>query len=289
MRSVIKLRLAVVLIIFLLIAILAAGWAFFIEPALITVTRISITDEALPSGWDGKSIVFFSDLHLGPAFDLGRLEKTVAKINQLEPDIILFGGDIIDYRTPDNSSFAGQASEILSTLEAGMGKFAVLGNHDNRLSSERRLAIDILGSGGFTVLINQSISLDGLILAGVDETYFGNPNLGEALENRLDESNRQDDDDYTILLCHQPDYAAAHYSGSANLILAGHSHNGQITLLGHPLVTVYQGELYPYGLYDLNQNCSLIVSRGLGTVGPSARLFNPPEIMQITMSSRSGS
>lgn len=273
---------------FILASLLTAIWGFFIEPAIITVTRLQASDPSLPEQWEGRRIVFFSDIHLGPSFDLDRLEKTAARISSLEPDLILFGGDIIDHRTPHDPEYIARAGRLLAAIQAPLGKYAVVGNHDNRLRAELQVARNILESGGFTVLVNQSIVIDDVLLIGLDETYFGNPDLDLALAERLDDAVREQPF-WPLLLIHQPDFAARLPEDSARLILAGHSHNGQVTLFGRPIITVFQGEEYPYGHYQLNPGRQLIVTRGLGTVGPPARLFNPPEIMLITLGRRGDS
>jgi hypothetical protein len=70
------------------------------------------------------------------------------------------------------------------------------------------------------------------------------------------------------------------------LAFSGHSHNGQITFFGKPVITVYEGSRYPYGLYQLAETRSLIVSRGLGTVGIPARLGARPELVMVTVRRR---
>jgi uncharacterized protein len=280
-----RLKLVFVSLAFLLFGILATViWAFAVEPGLITVTRLTVVDSRLPDSWDGRVIAFFSDIHAGPAFNMDRIRRVVSRISEAKPDLILYGGDLIDSRTPTDPAFAGELSGALSSLEAPFGCFAVLGNHDNRLAAERKYCRSLLENGGFRLLVNESVVLDGLLLGGMDESFFGHPDLSETFPPNQDGSGDAGGASlFRILMMHQPDYAAKLPENSAQLLLSGHTHNGQVTFFGYPLRTVHQGRLYTYGHYFLSGGRQLIVSRGLGTVGYEARFFAPPEIMLITL------
>jgi predicted MPP superfamily phosphohydrolase len=272
----------------LLLPLLLAAWGFLVEPRQLTVTRLTIRSEQVPPAWDGRLIAFFSDAHLGSTYPPARLARLEAAILAAKPDLILFGGDLIDHRTPDDTDFIAEASAYLAALQAPLGKYAVAGNHDNRLRAEYRLMSAILDAGGFTVLDNQSVVLDGLWLGGLAESYFGQPDValtfsGAGLLAAPGAPSDLTEPLFRLLLMHQPDYAAGLPAGSADLVLSGHSHNGQVALLGRPLITVYQGSQYPYGLYELENGSRLVVSRGLGTVGLPVRFGAPPELVLITL------
>ena len=118
-----------------------------------------------------------------------------------------------------------------------------------------------------------------LFRSGMDERYFGEPDIDETFpEDAATEGL------WRLLLIHQPDYAASLPAGSADLSLAGHTHNGQIAIFDMPIKTVYLGRWYPYGLYQLDGGGQLVVTRGLGTIVFSARFGAPPEIMLISLS-----
>ncbi len=266
---------------------MTAVWAFAIEPKLLTISRYSLSFPGLPASWDGRVVAFFSDAHLGSAYPPERLAKVADLLEREKPDLILFGGDLIDSKTPLDRGFSEAAAAVLCRMQAPLGQYAVAGNHDNRLRSEYRHMQELLDAGGFTLLDNSSCLIDGLWLGGLAESYFGQPDVGKAFgpEGLIDGSGEPDSRDgpFRLLLMHQPDYAAALPAGSANLILSGHSHNGQITLFGHPLITVLQGRECPFGHYRLGEQAHLVVSRGLGTFGIPARLGAPPELVLITL------
>lgn len=269
-------------------------WAFQIEPRMLRQTSYAISSQELPAAWDGRRIGFLSDIHAGPGFGKSQLAEAVDKLMAKKPDVILYGGDLVDSSTPlDDEEFASEIIAELSRLEAPLGKFAVIGNHDNRLRHELETAINWLESSGFEVLINQSLIVDGVWLGGLDESYFGNPDLAATLsgpEDKYAYGSIDESDIYRIMLMHQPDYLPDYenHEGVAalDLVFSGHSHNGQITILGMPLIKVHQGRNYILGQYQpfAGSSGQLIVSGGLGTVIIHARLFNLPEIVTVDLS-----
>jgi uncharacterized protein len=290
-----KARLTIITLSVLLFVALIAIWSLGIEPGLLTVTKRIIVDSQLPPEWQGRTIAFFSDIHAGPTFDLDRVTKVVEAISRANPDLVLFGGDMVDSRTPTDPSYAAQLGQILARLKPPFGSYAVLGNHDNRLNAERKMCRSILEAGGFKLLVNKSVMIDGLWLGGLDESYFGNPDLAATFASKNiisgspaaagGTSLTSSGNAWKVLLMHQPDFAAALPEPAARLILSGHSHDGQVTFLGRPIITVYQGRLYPYGFYQLSSERQMFVSRGTGTIGLPARLFAPPEIVLLTLKS----
>ncbi len=278
-----------ILIFSLIFCLLALAWGFLIEPRILTVTRLTIADPAIPESWDGTVIAFFSDAHLGPTYPVERLGQVADAMIAARPDLILFGGDLIDHRTPADETYAAAVSACLARMRAPRGQYAIAGNHDNRLRAELNLMKSMLKNGGFQFLDNQSVYIDGLWLGGLEESYFGKPDLQKTFSAAGltgDVQTIQEQDlagAYRLLLMHQPDYAASLPAGSAGLMLSGHSHNGQITFFGYPIITVSEGTRYAYGLYHLADDSQLVVSRGLGTVGLPARFCAPPELMLITL------
>ncbi len=283
-------RRLIIAFIILLPALILADM-FWIEPALmLTVTRYDISCPSLPENWAGRTIAFFSDAHLGESYPPPRLQRIVSVLQHEQPDLILFGGDLIDSRTPETVDYDEAIISVLSQMQAPLGQYAVAGNHDNRLRSEYERIDYLFTESGFTLLNNESVYLDGVWLGGLAESYFGAPDVDLAFSpDGLIHSQQTDSGDMTgftrLLLMHQPDYAAGLPADSADLIFSGHSHNGQVTIFGRPILTVYEGADYPYGYYQLSGNRQLIVSRGLGTVEIAARFFAPPEIVIVTLQS----
>jgi uncharacterized protein len=237
----------------------------------------------LPTAFHGYRIAQISDIHLDEFTEPFFLEHIVQKINALAPDLVLLTGDFITHGS--FTFIAGRhainrCAEILTTLKAPQ-RYAILGNHDVAFSAP--IVTQALTTHGTPVLINQYVPLerngDRLWLAGVDDPGTSSPNLDLAVPAKPDGP--------VLLMVHEPDYAdevTAHPRGPlVDLVLAGHSHGGQIQLpfLG-PIILPPMGRKYPVGLYQINR-MQLYVNRGIGTVGLPFRLNCPPEITLITL------
>jgi predicted MPP superfamily phosphohydrolase len=242
---------------------------------------IAITN--LPAPFHGYRIVQLSDIHLDEYTEPFFLERIVRQVNTLAPDLVLLTGDFITHGSL--TFIAGghavhRCAEILTTLTAPL-RYAVLGNHD--VSFNGPLVIETLTTHGTPVLVNQYVPIERnsarLWLCGVDDPGTSHPDLDLTIPVKPDGP--------VLLMVHEPDYAddvIAHPRGPlVDLMLAGHSHGGQIRLpfLG-PLILPPMGEKYPEGYYRFNQ-MQLYVNRGIGTVGLPFRLNCPPEITVITL------
>jgi predicted MPP superfamily phosphohydrolase len=244
---------------------------------------IAITN--LPTPFNGYRIVQLSDIHLDEYTEPFFLEHIVRKVNALAPDLVLITGDFITHGSL--TFIAGghalhRCAEILTTLTAPL-RYAVLGNHD--VSYNATAVIRALATHGTPVLVNQYLPIERngtrLWLCGVEDPGTGHPDLDLSVPAKPDGP--------VLLMAHEPDYAddvIAHPRGPlVDLMLAGHSHGGQIRLpfLG-PLILPPMAEKYPEGLYRFKQ-MQLYVNRGLGTVGLPFRLNCPPEITVLTLQS----
>lgn len=273
------------LLLLVLLLLLAALDACWIEPhLLLTITRYDLLVDQLPQSWAGRTLAFFTDTHLGPAYPPERLARLARVIDEAGVDLILFGGDLIDSRTPSGPDYDQRISQALAQFQAPWGQYAVVGNHDNRLQAEHDRVARLLETGGFTLLENTSVILDGLWLGGLAESYFSSPDLDRCFSSQgLVQGDLATEPACRLLLMHQPDHAADLPAHAGQLRLSGHSHNGQVTFFGRPILTVYEGRHHPYGLYRLQDGNQLLVSRGLGTVGLPVRFFAPPELVLITL------
>jgi predicted MPP superfamily phosphohydrolase len=242
---------------------------------------IAITN--LPTSFHGFRIVQLSDIHLDEYTEPFFLERIVHRVNALTPDLVLLTGDFITHGSI--SFIAGRhairrCAEILSTLTAPQ-RFACLGNHD--VSYDAPAVIDALNANKTPVLVNQYVPIernrDRLWICGLDDPANSHPDLDLAVPPNPNGP--------VILMAHEPDYADSVIEQARgpliDLMLAGHSHGGQIRLpfLG-PLVLPPMGEKYPEGHFRLKQ-MQLYVNRGIGTVGLPFRLNCPPEITVITL------
>lgn len=259
----------------LILTILAAAlfaWARFVEPAMIRVEQVEISARNLPVSANGLKIALFSDTHLGFGFNAEKLADAVRLLNEQNPDLIAFTGDLYDdYSKSEEDDEA--VIRALASLEAPLGKYAVLGNHDYGPRAQKRTD-EILTAGGFSVLYNESVQLPeyGLCIFGMDDCMFG---TGDALAYQAQVGS------YNFVLCHEPDV----FDGMAgvDLMLSGHTHGGQVRL---PLMGAAAlpglGKNYVSGLYG-EDGRQIYVNRGLGTTIMQLRLFCTPEITLITL------
>ncbi|MFH0863042.1 MAG: metallophosphoesterase [Candidatus Altiarchaeota archaeon] len=262
-------------------AVLALLAAYsLIEPYLILVNRVDFADDRLPESFDGKRIVFVSDIHCGPLFSIGRTRELVDSIDGLEPDMILLGGDYISsddiFNTGDR---IGPCLGEFSRLKAPLGAYAVLGNHENWAGRDR--AMNSLESASIRVIDNDGVwasSGNGSIrIAGVADLWTQRQDFNAALDGAKAS-------DYTILLSHNPDIAEYLRSDSIALVLSGHTHGGQVTLFGlwTPYLPSNAGQKYAGGFVKTNHT-TVFVTKGVGTTGLPMRFFARPEIVVLTL------
>ena len=271
-----------------LLGMLAIVYGSFVEPRLLVVTERTVR---FPSIHPLK-IAVISDLHVGPYKDSAFVRRVVQKTNMLFPDLVLLAGDFL---------FDGESEmtelEPLKDLRASLGVFAVAGNHDGGryLTLARRpyagtdrtteLAV-YLRTLGIRVLENErevvQLPDQEIAVAGIDDIWSPGSSLDDALRNLPDGMP-------TILLAHNPDVVLDTLSQKAHLIVAGHTHGGQIRLplLGPvPPLPTKLGEKYDQGLFAIDDTTTLAITRGAGETLARARLFAWPEILLLTTTVR---
>ena len=236
-------------------------WAFFIEPNLLVIKHYKI--DTLKD----VKIVFVSDFHISK-YGKKRLERVVNLINKQNPDFVLSGGDFINGKDDEHSLSIEEQVLILKKIKAPF--ITVLGNHDFWYGKER--VVQALKGGGFIVLSNSNINLNGIYLAGVEDVQTGKPDIDRALENT---------GDVKILLSHSPDI---YYDvkEQVNLILAGHTHGGQVSFpfFGAPAVPSKYGSKFAKRIINETQN-TMIITKGVGTSILPVRFCAVPEIVVI--------
>ncbi|MCX6791118.1 MAG: metallophosphoesterase [Candidatus Gribaldobacteria bacterium] len=265
----------------LLVAVLVYG---FLENYWLKVNAFDFYDSDLPKAFVNKKIVFISDLHLGFYFSNKRTNELVTKINQLKPDIIIFGGDFIDR----NVKYTEPRFNGLKNLKASLGKFGVLGNHDNVIGPDhikremKEAGITLLDNQAQWVLatstsLSGSTTLEQIKIGGVGDLWTEYQNLQPTL-------NGAGKEDFVIVVSHNPDYAPiADQTGLVDLTLSGHTHAGQITFFGlWGMARSLYGQKFRYGMVPLN-NSSVYITSGVGSTILPVRFFARPEIAVITL------
>ena len=200
---------------------LGASYASIIEPRWYEITQVRLTLPRLPDSFRGLRIVQFSDIHIGPHFDLDNLQAVIDIIMKQKPDLICFTGDLFDYSFTENPA---ATSQKLSQLK-GLGQWAVLGNHD--YYENVNTIMGIVHNGGFRLLVNEHANMKrnnaNIQLIGVDDMCEGSPDLELAL-------NKTDPSSFSLLLAHATNYADIASKYPIDLQLSGHSHGGQVRL-----------------------------------------------------------
>ena len=271
--SFLKLFLFLILIIGLTIA-----YGFFIEPKLITVKEQKITINNWPDNFNGFKIVHISDIHYGRMFNEESLKKLVNSINEQKPDIVVLTGDLIDKDTNMTTNMASKISEFLNKIEATSGKYAINGNNDLKFDEWT----NIITNGGFKDLNNtyDTIYKDGysnIFIAGASTTE-DKLSINDKLKTSIDYLNSFEKDGpiYKILLLHEPDVIDDMSVNPFDLILAGHSHAGQIRLPFIGAIILPDGAKKYYDSHYKIENSDLYISNGLGVSNYNFRLFNTP-------------
>ena len=248
------------------------------EAAHIRVARHTVAVPNLPPAFAGKTVAVLADLHHGPFVGIGFIREAVRVTNALAPDLVALVGDYA-HKGDDAHRQLPPCLEALAALSAPLGVFAVPGNHD----MQRGGAVyrELVAATPLADLTNRNrrIELNGdhLWLAGVDDLWWGKPDLDRALAGV--ESGAA-----VVLLSHNPDFAEDKPDARVGLVLSGHTHGGQAYLrgVGSGWLPSKYGAKYRHGLVR-GPASSVFVSRGLGEAGVPLRIGAPPEVCVLTL------
>ena len=282
-------------------------YAWQIEPHWVEVVRRPMPLPRLPESLVGRTILQISDLHVGPRVDSGYLIETLQEARRLTPDIVLFTGDFITYR-----SFAQfeELDRVLAHAPRGrLATVAALGNHDfgvawRQLEVAERVAETVRGAGA-VVLRNDVTNVEGLHVVGIGDYWspdFGPPrpirsllsapprNAGAPeLRDAAETLAQVDGQAPTIVLCHNPDAVDEPIWGDLQgWVLAGHTHGGQCKppFLPPPVLPV-RNRRYTAGAFDVGPARTLYINRGLGHL-IQVRFNVRPELTLFTLERTTG-
>ena len=236
---------------------------------IIRFVEIDFGSANWPYELEGYRIAFMTDMH---TISTEGMQGVADELNQKNIDLLILGGDF--------SMADGHYRNILreiSQINTTDGIFGVEGNHDDyaRLFEAKNYY-------GIVPLDNSGLHIaGGFYLAGVQDMWNRNPNITQAI-------NQAYADDFILLVSHNPDIAMLQPTSDISLILAGHTHGGQITLFGFPFyllrgsITNY-GTRFAYGFAYSADNIPVFVSRGIGVYYDIPRVFARPEVVIFTM------
>jgi len=257
----------------------------FLEPFMLETETVSLTSDHLPRDVGQLRVAYLSDIHAGPFFSQGRVEKLISAVNRLNADIVLLGGDYAN-----DCDGAIEFFKNMPRVNSRYGVYAVMGNHDRTIPEGNLFTLkSAMISAGVTPLVNDVASVrigaSNIYLAGIDDVDNGWPKLNDVAAQVRQE-------DYVIFLSHSPAVIPeAHKAKDMNgrnmwfdLGLFGHTHGGQIALVGNLLNITKVEPRYEEGWLTENRT-NLLISRGVGTSILPIRLLNKPQIHLINIKS----
>ena len=259
-------------------AIFCLFWGFLIEPTLLKVRYHDVEIESWTEA--PLRIVFISDIHMaGAHISSDRVSHIVDRVNELDPDIVLIGGDFIDGHTPRSQTSNSFNSEVdigftkLTNLQAKLGVYAVIGNHDVWYDVD--VVRNALSQSGIKLLENEAVNIErNICVVGYQDETTQSPNRTA--------SQNCNKDTIFLSLMHSPD--SLKYVDRSSFAFAGHTHGGQINipLIGRRITSTRLGEKYAYGLQDY-QGIPVYITSGIGTSILPARFRSAPEIAVIIL------
>lgn len=259
-------------------AAVVLAWGHYAAMRVPHVERRDLNVDRLGAGLDGLRVVVVTDTHYGPIDRARWSRKVVARVNDLDADVVCHVGDIAD-GTPAQRDVQARP---LADVRASMARVYVTGNHE--YFSEAQGWLDYMTSIGWEALHNRHLVVsrggDRLVIAGVDDATArgsGVAGHGADLEAALAGA---DPADPVLLLAHQPKQVARAAAAGVDLQLSGHTHGGQIWPFNF-LVRLEQPVVA--GLSRHGERTQLYTSRGTGFWGPPFRVFAPSEITVLTL------
>ena len=278
-KTIVKTTLLIITLSFLFFA-----YTTYISTTKVHVREYRINNKKIPESFNGIKIIHFSDLHYGTTIDYNNLKKIIKKINDRKPDMVVFTGDLIDDDYNISSKEQEKLTNLLNQINATLGKYAVLGDEDKDKYNI------ILNQSNFNILNNDydliyNNANKPILLIGLESLTTGNQDIEKAYSYFKQESHNSSI--YTIGIVHEPD-SASYMINKTDLILSGHTHNGniRIPILNYPLIKVSGGKKYNKDYYKIGKT-ELYISSGLGTDNSTGiRLFCRPTISLYRLSTK---
>lgn len=237
--------------------------------------KVTVASKNITADLEGLRVMHISDLHISPSLPVSFVRKLVARVNQAQPDVLVFTGDILDSFVEKHRA----ELDLLKNLKTKYGIYYVPGNHEYYWDAHK--GIQAFRDLGFNVLVNEtatlSIGSSSLQIAGIPDPAAGHfrhegPDL-ERVQSQLHPKS------FKILLSHQPSMAEKAHNLGIDLQLSGHTHGGQFFPWNWLIVFF---EKYSKGLYRVG-NMQLYVNQGTGYWGPQLRLGTYCELTEIVL------
>ncbi len=261
-------------------------YSMFVEPFAVQAVEVDIPVPNLPDRFVGMRVAQMSDLHINSYTTAEDLERAVAVVNSLNPDLVMLTGDFVDW----DAKYADDATRPFRDLTAREGVFAVLGNHDYYSGDIERVKRSIK-QYDLGLLVNQHTTIrrgaDTLTLIGLDDPRHNRSGNGPRMSAESIDPERamrgMPAQGPHLLMVHNPiliPELVQRYE--LDLITSGHTHGGQFQV---PILTdrlVASAEYFVKGRYDLGRT-QVYVNRGFGFTGPPIRFRARPEITLLRL------
>jgi uncharacterized protein len=264
-----------------IVGLILACWAFVWEPSRLTEKNYSLTLPNWPAVCSSYRIAVASDIHAGaPYIDLEKIDRMVAMIQKQKPDLVLLPGDFVIQEVLGGSFIAPEElAQHLKPLLLHTKVYAVLGNHDAWLDSERvRLALE---NAGIVVLEDRAALISEnqcrFWLIGLSDYNIGKLEYRQAFA-------MVPPGEPVLVFTHSPDIFPDIKKAEFSLLIAGHTHGGQVNLpfIGRAIVPSKYGQRYAIGHIKENDR-DLFVTPGIGTSILPVRFRVPPEISYLNL------
>lgn len=240
------------------------------------VKTYQIYSNDLPVGFDGFRIAFATDFHYESRFNERRLPALIHTLQSLDSDVLLLGGD---YRGRNGGDVYKLFHE-LSKVKKEYGIYAVMGNHER--GENDTLARCAMKKFGIRLLEHE---VDTIYRNGEFLLICGIRNPFDLKRNGVSPSLSLKEEDYVVMITHTPDYAEDVDISNTDLVLAGHTHGGQISLFGSWTLAKFSkyGNRFLTGKKENSSGIPVIISNGIGTSRRDIRLFTPSEIVVVEL------
>jgi len=239
------------------------------------VNKYDFYHKDIPEAFDGFRIAFISDLHYKSALQEKGLIQLVRQLQIINPDLMLMGGDY-----QEGCQYVTELFDRLAEVQPKYGIAGVMGNNDYERCYEEIVAE--MQKHGMRVLEHtcDTISKENqrIIVAGVRNPF-------DLKHNGISPTLALKPEDFVILLTHTPDYVEDVDVSNTDLALAGHTHGGQVTLMGlyAPVVPSHYGRRFLKGEKKSSAGVPVIITNGIGTSSKKLRMFAPSEIVVIEL------
>lgn len=261
-------------VIFLLVTGLNLVNAYITNPNKITIREERIYSSKIDKNANGMTIAYFADLHYGTLVNEDKLNTLIDALNSVGPDVVIFGGDLVDSSVKLNKEISNILIDNLSKLTYRFGKYAVLGDEDQAnkdLLKEIYLesGFELLENGNRKLYLNNSLPVN---LVGIDSIYYGKPDIATSF-NSIDSSY------FTLVVTHCPDLYLNLKNNYGDYILSAHSLGGPVNFPVFNLIDRPEGAKSFFSGKHRDDKNTLDITNGVGLKDSKTRFFADSEVV----------